>query len=220
MGGWQHQLGISEGKVAPRAITKEQAMKLVTVFSVFGILVMPIAGMAQGVDLEAVMKHAQQQFGQSQQQAAEMPDVIKLSEADVTRFISTVTQLRKLGLTFDQEGAKQGPAETMKALAANGKAKAVLVKNKMTAEHLSQVGYSVAMAIASLEVDKDAIAKAKAQSAQAIESMRSKMSAAQFEMMKQQMGASMKMVDQMQDQPAQNVKLVQKHRKALEASFE
>ena len=195
-------------------------MKLVTVFSVFGILVMPIAGMAQGVDLEAVMKHAQQQFGQSQQQAAEMPDVIKLSEADVTRFISTVTQLRKLGLTFDQEGAKQGPAETMKALAANGKAKAVLVKNKMTAEHLSQVGYSVAMAIASLEVDKDAIAKAKAQSAQAIESMRSKMSAAQFEMMKQQMGASMKMVDQMQDQPAQNVKLVQKHRKALEASFE
>ena len=114
MGGWQHQLGISDGKVAPRAITKEQAMKLVTVFSVFGILVMPIAGMAQGVDLEAVMKHAQQQFGQSQQQAAEMPDVIKLSEADVTRFISTVTQLRKLGLTFDLQelGRNFGPLLT------------------------------------------------------------------------------------------------------------
>jgi hypothetical protein len=39
-------------------------------------------------------------------------------------------------------------------------------------------------------------------------------------MMKKQMGASMKMVDQMQDQPAENVKLVKKHRKALEASFE
>jgi hypothetical protein len=195
-------------------------MKLVTIFSVFAILVMPIAGMAQGIDLEAAMKLAQQHGGLGQQQAAEMPDVIKLSEADVTGFISTITQLKKLGLDFDQEGVKQGPAEAMKALAANGKAKAVLVKNKMTAEHLSQVGYSVAMAIASLEVDKDAIAKAKAQSAQAIESMRSKMSAAQFEMMKQQMGASMKMVDQMQNQPAQNVKLVQKHRKALEASFE
>ena len=166
------------------------------------------------------MKHAQQQFGKSQQQAAELPDVIKLSEADVTRFISTVKDLKKQGLAFDQDGAKQGPAAAMKALAANGKAKAVLIKNKMTAEHLSQVGYSVAMAFASLEVDKDEIAKAKAKSAQAIESMRGKMSAAQFEMMKKQMGASMKMVDQMQDQPAENVKLVKKHRKALEASFE
>ncbi|MFP6572989.1 MAG: hypothetical protein VB674_10280 [Vicinamibacterales bacterium] len=120
----------------------------------------------------------------------------------------------------DLVGGHLGFENRQQALAANGKAKAVLIKNKMTAEHLSQVGYSVAMAFASLEVDKDEIAKAKAKSAQAIESMRGKMSAAQFEMMKKQMGASMKMVDQMQDQPAENVKLVKKHRKALEASFE
>ncbi|MDA0991113.1 MAG: hypothetical protein O3A51_10225 [Verrucomicrobia bacterium] len=186
------------------------------------IFMTPVAGMAQ-YDIGAAMKQAEQyqkQYGAGQQTTvAELPDIIELKEKDVTGFIKTVPQLKALGLKFDNKNTKQGPAQTMEAIKANSAAMAILRKNGFTTDSLSQVAFSIAMAMASLNMDKDAIANAKAQSAQAMESVRGQMTEQQFAFMQQQMGASMKMVDQVEEQPKGNVDLVTKHRKALEASF-
>jgi len=199
-------------------------MRRTNILVLTAIVAMPVAGMAQGYDVDAAMKQAerlQQQYGQGEKTAAsELPEIIELKESDITRFAKTMTELQALGIKFDSKNSKQGPARTMEAIEGNSTAMGVVRKNRFTTDRLSQVAYSVAMALAALDFDKDAAKNARTQSEQALQSARDQLSAEQLAMMKQHMATSMKSLDQFEDQPKRNLELVAKHRKALEASFE
>ena len=198
-------------------------IKVTTQLLLIGTLVIPVVSMAQGYDADAAMRQAQQlqkQYGEGQQSnAEELPEIIKLKESDITRFIKTMKELGQLGVKFDEKRAKQGPARTMAAIEADSKAMSILRKNKFTTDRLAQVVYSIAMAMAGLDMDEDAAGKARAQGAQALERMRGQLSAQQLAAIQQQMGTAMKSLDQFEDQPEGNLELVRKYRKALEAGF-
>ena len=147
-------------------------------------LLIPPAAFAQGYDVSAAM----QAYGAAQPTPEELPEIVKLKEADVKGYIKTVAELKALGLKFDKTAAEKGPARTMKAIEANGKAMGIVKKNGFTTDRLSQVAYSIAMAMAASDMDKDAAAKAKAQSAQALEQVRGQLPADQLAMIQQQMG--------------------------------
>lgn len=96
---------------------------------------------------------------------------------------------------------------------------AILDRHAFTTDRLSRVAYSIAMAMAALDMDPAAAANARMQGAQALESVRGQVSAQQLAQMQQQMNVSMQALDQIQDQPKCNLELVKKHRAALEAAF-
>jgi hypothetical protein len=140
-----------------------------------------------------------------------LPDPIELTDRDVTGFIKLASELQQLGVEFDAETMGQSPS-TLQALQGRQRAMDILNSADFDLERLQSVGYSVALAIAALDQDMDEMQQQMAQ----MEAMKSQMTPEQWAMMSAGMGMAVKMMEQMQNQPAGNIELVRKHRAELD----
>jgi hypothetical protein len=145
-----------------------------------------------------------------------LPDLVKLTEKDVTGFIAASTKLRKLGL--DEEAETQEEAETMAAeLSRNKQALAIIDEHGFTPERFQSVAYSIGMALAADEIKKtpEEIKAMRAQQEQQLAQMKAQLPPEQYEQMKAQLAMANHMADQLQKLPPGNVELVRKHAAAI-----
>ncbi|MEO0972480.1 MAG: hypothetical protein AAFX85_05235 [Pseudomonadota bacterium] len=140
---------------------------------------------------------------------AVLPELVTLTDKDVTQFIKAANELMRLGVELDGEPWDSSFADR---LAGQGKAMDVLRSSGFTPERLHQVGYSVGMAM--LVVSGDA-AEMKQEMAQ-MEQMKSQMTPEQWAMASASMGPALTMMKQLDDQPPGNLAVVKKHQEALD----
>jgi hypothetical protein len=140
---------------------------------------------------------------------------VAFDEDELMRLIRAAGELKTLGLESRTE--RSDLAALGSALQANREAMAILERNGFTVERFERVLFSVGLAAGASEM------KGKEgemdEHAQALAKMKDSLSAEQYEAMKQQMEGASKMLDSMQQQPAGNVELVEKHRAEIEAAF-
>lgn len=173
---------------------------------------------------EALEKEYQAQQGNQQvpqaQRAQAMPRVVALTEGDITRLMNTLPQLKALGMQSNLLDGSD-PERMAKAMEFNSEALSILQKNGFTPQGFQEVIYSVGLAIGGLESRgrEDEIASAAQQTEQMLSQMEGQLSPEQMAMMRQQMGAAMGTMKQMEDQPPGNLTLVEKYRGEIEALF-
>ncbi len=166
-------------------------------------------------------------FGQSEQELAQamaqaqmgsataLPDVVALTDGDVTRFIRLVEELDELGVELDARALGENPG-VLGSLAARDKALGAINRAGFSPEQLPPIGYSIALAFAAVTQDMDELDRGLAE----MEAMKSTMSPEQWAMMSAAMGTAYQMMQQLKSQPPGNIALAQKHRSELERVFD
>jgi hypothetical protein len=159
---------------------------------------------------------------QAMQGSARVPKVVELTDKDMTGFIQSVTELKKLGLETRVSPGATDAQNLAHGLATNREALAVLTRNGFTLERFEQVTASIAYAFGALETKgKEAeIDKARAEQEKALAQMKDKLTPEQYAMMRTQMQASSGVLDQLKDQPPKNLELAAKYRQQIEAAAE
>jgi hypothetical protein len=163
-------------------------------------------------------EEAQQQAADAAEAATGVPEVVSLTEGDVTGFISAATELRRLGV--ETEMGESDVRNLAVGLRKNREAMAILERNGFDSDRFVQVTYSIGLALGALEMKakEGEITKSREEQERMLESMKAQMPAEQYEMMRKQMEVGAAMYEQFQDQPEQNLQLVEKYRAQIEAT--
>ncbi len=140
----------------------------------------------------------------------ELPELVTLTERDVTGMISVGKELKALGISLE---SKPGSVGLDEQLAGQKQAATILRKANFTPQRLQQVAYSIGLAMAALDENFD---DARAQIAE-MEQMKNSMPADQWAMMQGMMGPAMKMMEQAVNQPKGNIDLARKYESELNA---
>ncbi|MCC5795346.1 MAG: hypothetical protein JJT85_11515 [Chromatiales bacterium] len=161
-----------------------------------------------------------QLLGQPGAGPVELPEVIELNERDVTSFIAAARELEALDLPID-DGDGDIP-DMADMLEANPEAQRIISRHGFTIERMSAVSYSLAMAVAAVQMEEDGeeLARARAEAEAALAEMRASMPPEAFAMFERQMGSMGGVLDQLTDQPAGNKALARRYMDELEQLFE
>ncbi|MDJ0928183.1 MAG: hypothetical protein QNJ73_11120 [Gammaproteobacteria bacterium] len=151
-----------------------------------------------------------------------MPDPVTLSESDIQGVLGAVPELEQLGLDSELDNEATSPEQLSAALAANSQAMNIIDNYGFTPDSFTQVMYSIGMAMAALEMQASGMdpATAQSQQQQMLEQMQSQMTPEQYQAMMAQLGMANQAMQQVADQPAGNVALVQQYLPQLNAIFD
>ena len=149
--------------------------------------------------------------------AQPMMQIVELSDADFRGYLKVIDGLKALDLSGVMASGDDQMA-MLQGLAASDKFQSLLARSGFSVDEFGPKAYSIAMAMGGAEMQDQNPQLAEAR--QQLEQMRGQMSAAQFKMLQEQMQMAMGMVEQMQDQPPQNLELAQRYRAQLEAAHQ
>ncbi len=143
-------------------------------------------------------------------ESGELPELIELSESDVKRFLSTAADLEALGDEMDDDAL-----DNLDTLMGQQKALDIIDDNGFEPQGFMQVAFSIGMAYAMVGPSAEELAEMEAGMKQ-MEQMKASMSPEQWESVKEGMGAAFAMMEQIQNQPEGNIKLVEKYKGDLD----
>lgn len=148
--------------------------------------------------------------------AAPSFESVLLSASDVEHFIAATKEFQALGMRIEKNlgGNPSAPAEVVQGLSANADAMAILKRHGFDVVRYQQVGMSVMMSAAALEMERssggtDPMAE--------IEKMKAQLPPEQYEAMKKMTETSMSAMQSVKSQPEGNLVLARKYRDQIEA---
>jgi hypothetical protein len=167
-----------------------------------------------------------QQLGMGADEAAyaaeqiEALNVVALTERDVTGFIAVAGELDDLALGSLAD--EVGVAEAAVALRANREAMRIIESRGFSVERLQDVGYSLALAVMSLQLEEEGQdpAALRAQQEAALAELRGSVPPEMLAMFQQQLGMASGIMADLGDQPPQNKELARRYRAELEPLFD
>jgi len=139
-----------------------------------------------------------------------------LTAKDVGNFTAALEALRDAGLARVNDTSELG--QNARAWAANHDTKEILEQHDLSPERFQQIAYSVGMAMAALDVKsrQAEIAAARVKQQEALEKLKAPVTPEQYEVIHKQFEAANHALEQIQDQPAENLRLVAENRQAIE----
>lgn len=146
-----------------------------------------------------------------------LPDTVKLTEKDVTGFITASQKLRKLDI--DEKVQKEADSVT-EAFELNKDAMAIIDAQGFTPDRFQTVAYNIGMALAANEMKKspEELAAARAQQEQALAEMKDKLTPEQYDQMQKRLEMASGMVEQLSKLPPENRVLVAKYETQIRAA--
>ncbi len=143
-------------------------------------------------------------------QNGQMPELVELSESDVKRFLTTATDLEALGVEMDDENL-----DSLDAMMGQEKALDILRDNDFEPDSFMQVAFSIGVAYSYIGQSAAERAEMEAGIAQ-MEQMKASIPPEQWEAMKESMGAALDLIEQIKNQPENNLRLAEKYKADLE----
>jgi len=149
--------------------------------------------------------------------AVQMPEVGALSERDIKNFLGVLPALKEFGIA--NEIVNANPESIAEIMSLNEKAMGILDDFGFTPQSFQQVSYSIGLALAGLQTKgrESEIEAATQQREQMLAQMEGQLSKEQMAMMRSQLDTAMGMIEEMQEQPAGNLSLVEKYQGQLMA---
>lgn len=148
----------------------------------------------------------------------QMPDIVPLTERDVTDFIDVARRLEALGLDLDADDDLFDGAD---AIAQNRQAMDVLESGGFDISRFLEVTYSIAMAMAAMETEQEVgdlqafRQEQEAEMAAMMSELRGQLPPEMMQMFEQQMDMAGGLMDQLANQPPQNIELARQYRDEL-----
>ncbi|MEM9403723.1 MAG: hypothetical protein AAGA44_14725 [Pseudomonadota bacterium] len=142
-------------------------------------------------------------------QDGQLPEIIELSDSDVTRFLSTAAELEALGVEMDDDAL-----DSLDTLMGQEKALDVLSKNGFEPEGFFQIAFSVGIAYAVIGQSAEELAEMEA-GMKEMEQMKASLPPEQWEAIEASMGAAFGLMKQIRNQPESNLRLAEKYKDEL-----
>ena len=154
----------------------------------------------------------------------EKPEVVVFSENEVTSSISAISQLIELSEDVNIAGMVNGELSefgaALEGLRASRKASKIIQQTGMSLERFQSVTYSLAMAVAALDIDVEGLRVDRDEQEAMLQQMKAFLPAGQYEMARQQIEGAAMMMKDVANQPKSNIALAAKYRAQFEALTE